>query len=425
MVSKASDDLPDPDRPVKTTSLSRGIDSVTFLRLCSRAPRIVIWSIGIRTLRYSFSRVTANVALPVATSRPSPPSTRHSATTVRRPAWITWPRARRSSPTLAALMKLSLRSKLMARTTPGFSVRTDRPMAESASVLIIPPWTKPEWLAMSSVVVISTTAVPSPVSTSRMPSHAQARDGAACVMSLTALALRHGHAGGGRARDEPALVVENIRRAEQQRLLHLDDATHGAKPSLDYGPQEVDRQLDGRVPQAIFLERGQRHPHRRVSDLRDDAALHDPAAVPVLRPRLQLQHHAAGLGFGDARAQRLHPSGGLGRKQRLRAVHALHGPRRVFLQFRTVVRCFGAAAIARATSESSSLTDSSPDSRLRSAMIRSRTRAASSNWSSFDNRRISFSRSRTIASKSSRGTPAPIISSTASAWMSLSLRSIA
>src|SRR5271166_750351 len=39
MVSKASDDLPDPDRPVNTTSLSRGIARSTFLRLCSRAPR--------------------------------------------------------------------------------------------------------------------------------------------------------------------------------------------------------------------------------------------------------------------------------------------------------------------------------------------------------------------------------------------------
>src|SRR5260370_15566636 len=46
MVSKASEDLPEPERPVNTTSLSRGIDSVTFLRLCSRAPRIVIWSVG-------------------------------------------------------------------------------------------------------------------------------------------------------------------------------------------------------------------------------------------------------------------------------------------------------------------------------------------------------------------------------------------
>src|SRR5919206_4437193 len=37
-VSKASEDLPEPDRPVNTMSLSRGRSSVTFLRLCSRAP---------------------------------------------------------------------------------------------------------------------------------------------------------------------------------------------------------------------------------------------------------------------------------------------------------------------------------------------------------------------------------------------------
>src|ERR1700694_5035801 len=42
MVSKASDDLPEPDRPVKTTSLSRGISRSMFLRLCSRAPRMLI-----------------------------------------------------------------------------------------------------------------------------------------------------------------------------------------------------------------------------------------------------------------------------------------------------------------------------------------------------------------------------------------------
>ena len=39
MVSKASEDLPDPDRPVNTMSESRGRSSETFLRLCSRAPR--------------------------------------------------------------------------------------------------------------------------------------------------------------------------------------------------------------------------------------------------------------------------------------------------------------------------------------------------------------------------------------------------
>src|ERR1039457_7397771 len=38
MVSNASDDLPLPLRPVMTTSLSRGMFSVRFFRLCSRAP---------------------------------------------------------------------------------------------------------------------------------------------------------------------------------------------------------------------------------------------------------------------------------------------------------------------------------------------------------------------------------------------------
>src|SRR5690348_13946789 len=39
MVSKASEDLPDPDRPVITTRLSRGMSTSIFFRLCSRAPR--------------------------------------------------------------------------------------------------------------------------------------------------------------------------------------------------------------------------------------------------------------------------------------------------------------------------------------------------------------------------------------------------
>src|SRR5262245_41354856 len=38
MVSNASEDLPDPDRQVKAIRASRGRSSVTFLRLCSRAP---------------------------------------------------------------------------------------------------------------------------------------------------------------------------------------------------------------------------------------------------------------------------------------------------------------------------------------------------------------------------------------------------
>ena len=39
-VSNASVDLPLPDRPVMTTSWSRGMSTLMFLRLCSRAPRM-------------------------------------------------------------------------------------------------------------------------------------------------------------------------------------------------------------------------------------------------------------------------------------------------------------------------------------------------------------------------------------------------
>src|SRR6476659_446928 len=38
MVSNARLDLPDPESPVTTISLSRGISRETFLRLCTRAP---------------------------------------------------------------------------------------------------------------------------------------------------------------------------------------------------------------------------------------------------------------------------------------------------------------------------------------------------------------------------------------------------
>src|SRR3954466_16275141 len=38
MVSKASDDLPEPESPVITTRESRGSSTLTSLRLCSRAP---------------------------------------------------------------------------------------------------------------------------------------------------------------------------------------------------------------------------------------------------------------------------------------------------------------------------------------------------------------------------------------------------
>src|SRR5579863_5725844 len=43
MVSKASDDLPEPLGPVITTKRPRGILRSRFLRLCSRAPLTCIW----------------------------------------------------------------------------------------------------------------------------------------------------------------------------------------------------------------------------------------------------------------------------------------------------------------------------------------------------------------------------------------------
>src|SRR5690606_25245963 len=46
MVSKASEDLPDPDRPVITISLSRGSRTSMDLRLCSLAPRMTMSRAG-------------------------------------------------------------------------------------------------------------------------------------------------------------------------------------------------------------------------------------------------------------------------------------------------------------------------------------------------------------------------------------------
>src|SRR3954447_13945458 len=122
-------------------------------------------------------------------------------------------------------MKLSLRSKLIDRVTPGLMVRKDRPMAESASALIMPPWTKPALLAISSVAVIWTTATPSSWATSTSPSQAQAGEmvpnrpfGPPFAVSGDGLLLgpvpfRPRHACGGRTRDEPIAVVEDIRLA--------------------------------------------------------------------------------------------------------------------------------------------------------------------------------------------------------------------
>src|SRR5687768_14692552 len=56
MVSNARLDLPDPDRPVITVRLSRGISTLTPLRLCSRAPRTEIWVCMTVSVAYLFAR---------------------------------------------------------------------------------------------------------------------------------------------------------------------------------------------------------------------------------------------------------------------------------------------------------------------------------------------------------------------------------
>src|SRR5580692_6648479 len=61
MVSNASEDLPEPERPVNTTSLSRGISASMFFRLCSRAPRMVIarWLLE---LCWRFALITSSIS---------------------------------------------------------------------------------------------------------------------------------------------------------------------------------------------------------------------------------------------------------------------------------------------------------------------------------------------------------------------------
>src|ERR1700694_1631750 len=62
MVSNASDDFPEPDSPVKTTSLSRGISTSMFLRLCSRAPRMVIARVLEPAVCWRFALITSSIS---------------------------------------------------------------------------------------------------------------------------------------------------------------------------------------------------------------------------------------------------------------------------------------------------------------------------------------------------------------------------
>ena len=62
MVSKASEDLPEPERPVTTVSVLRGIATLMSRRLCWRAPRTVMWVIAMVEVREDFGIVRAEPA---------------------------------------------------------------------------------------------------------------------------------------------------------------------------------------------------------------------------------------------------------------------------------------------------------------------------------------------------------------------------
>src|SRR3989337_3400162 len=67
MVSKARDDLPDPDTPVITVMVFRGISRLMFFRLCSRAPRMTMYVLDMAVIVDSCS--FALQSAPAATRR--------------------------------------------------------------------------------------------------------------------------------------------------------------------------------------------------------------------------------------------------------------------------------------------------------------------------------------------------------------------
>jgi hypothetical protein len=92
----------------------------------------------------------------------------------------------------------------------------------------------------------------------------------------------------------------------------------------DRGADEVDLQLDCRVPDPVGLESRQRHAHCGVGDLGDHTALDHPSAVPMLRAGDQFDHDAAGLGLGDPGTEGLHPARRAGRQQCRRPTEILN-----------------------------------------------------------------------------------------------------
>src|SRR5829696_8069577 len=57
MVSKAREDLPEPERPVITVKRSRGMSTLMFFRLCWRAPLTLMRSMAIAKISHSSRQI--------------------------------------------------------------------------------------------------------------------------------------------------------------------------------------------------------------------------------------------------------------------------------------------------------------------------------------------------------------------------------
>src|SRR5919112_6510267 len=88
IVSKASELLPLPERPVTTTISSRGRETVTFFRLCSRAPRTTI---RFSAISYHPFRACFSESIRPPLGRPSAKSLSQNFTTCRPTYGLTGP----------------------------------------------------------------------------------------------------------------------------------------------------------------------------------------------------------------------------------------------------------------------------------------------------------------------------------------------
>src|SRR5713226_7957606 len=123
----------------------------------------------------------------------------------------------------------------------------------------------------------------------------------------------------GRARPghEPLLRVHDVALDEADRPAALHDASGGGEPSRPDGLEEVDLELERRERLAL-VERGRPgHPHRRVRDVAEDAAVERAHRVRVALRRLERDDRPARLD-GDERES---DERGDGRRRQLSALH--------------------------------------------------------------------------------------------------------